>query len=166
MTDINQVTIVGRLTRDPELRDAGEHVVCDIRLASNRVYLSKDGKKCEDPCFVQVSMWNKLGETASNYLEKGKRIGVSGRLSFDQWEDQDGGKRSKHYITATSFQFLDSKGDQDNEEEPRPRKNTREKNNYQKNENGRRSREEKRKPQRSRSKREAVSAYDENDIPF
>jgi single-strand DNA-binding protein len=108
MSDLNSVALVGRLTRDPELRYTPQGVaVCDFTLASNRKYSKRDGEKVEDVLFVDVTAWNRMAEVAAEYLKKGRPVAVSGYLSQDRWEDKESGeKRSKIRIQAHSVQFL------------------------------------------------------------
>ncbi|NOX16571.1 MAG: single-stranded DNA-binding protein [Epsilonproteobacteria bacterium] len=107
----NRVILVGNLTRDPELRympNGG--AVCTIGIATNRKYKKQDGSAGEEVCFVDVTFFARTAEVANQYLKKGSKILVEGRLKLDQWVDQNGGKRSKHSVVADNMQMLDSKG--------------------------------------------------------
>ncbi len=107
----NRVILVGNLTRDPELRympNGG--AVCTIGIATNRKYKKQDGSAGEEVCFVDVTFFGRTAEVANQYLKRGKKILVEGRLKLDQWTDQNGGKRSKHSVVADNMQMLDSKG--------------------------------------------------------
>jgi single-strand DNA-binding protein len=108
MSDLNQVVLVGRLVRDPELRYTPQGApVCEFILASNRRFTKKDGEKVEEVIFVDVVAWNKLAEVSAEYLKKGRSVALSGSLTQDRWEDEaTGQKRSKIRIQANSVQFL------------------------------------------------------------
>jgi len=109
MPDLNEVRLIGRLTRDPELRatPAGASV-CSFGLATNRKYKANDGTLKEDLTFVEVSCWGKVAENVSKYMKKGRLIYIGGRLKFESWDDkQTGQKRNKLSVVAESVQFLD-----------------------------------------------------------
>ena len=105
MADINRVTLVGRLTRDAELRyTPGGLAVCSFGLAINR--RRKQGDEWTDEAnFFDIVLFGRLGEAISRYLTKGKQIGVDGELRHNRWE-QDGQKRSKVEIIANNVQLL------------------------------------------------------------
>ncbi|MEA1983619.1 MAG: single-stranded DNA-binding protein [Campylobacterota bacterium] len=107
----NKVILVGNLTRDIELRysQAGM-AIAKTAIATSRKFTS-NGEKKEEVCFVDVTFFGRSGEVANQYLRKGSKILVEGRLNFEQWVDQNGQKRSKHSVTAETMQMLDSKGD-------------------------------------------------------
>ena len=110
-SDLNRVLLVGRLTRDPELRSTPTgSVVCRFSIASNRSYSNKEGERKEEVGYFDCSAWGKLGEIISKYVVKGRRIGLDGYLRWSQWENQEGKKQSKIEITVDNFQFLDSRG--------------------------------------------------------
>jgi single-strand DNA-binding protein len=110
--DLNRVTLVGRLTRDPELRHtAGGQPVCSIRLAVSSRGRDDSGNWSARANYFDVPVFGRQAETASNYLSKGRRIGVDGRLSWREWEAQDGGKRQSVEVVANDIFFLDSRGD-------------------------------------------------------
>ena len=103
---INQVILMGRLTRDPELRTTPTgKSVCSFSLAVDRAYGQDDAAD-----FFDITAWDKLGELVSQYLSKGRRCLVQGRLSFRSWE-QDGQKRSKVEVIAEDVTFLDGPSD-------------------------------------------------------
>lgn len=106
----NKVIIIGNLTRDVELRylPSGS-ALATIGLASNRRFKKQDGSPGEEVCFVDVKLFGRSAEVANQYLRKGSKILIEGRLTFETWNDQSGAKRSKHTITAESMQMLDSK---------------------------------------------------------
>jgi single-strand DNA-binding protein len=104
---INQVIIMGNLTRDPELRQtpSGQSVV-SFSLALNRSYKDTNDEWQEATDYIDVVAWSKLAEQVSESLNKGNRALVTGRLQTRQWE-QDGVKRSKTEVLATDVTFLD-----------------------------------------------------------
>lgn len=107
MANYNKVIIIGRLTRDPELRFTPQgSSVCDLSIATSRSYKGNDGSQKDEVCFVDVTTWNKQAETAAEYLKKGREVLVEGRLSMSQWETSEGQKRSKLKITAERIVFL------------------------------------------------------------
>lgn len=102
----NQVTLMGNLTRDPELRTTPNgQSVCSFSLALNRSYKGADGNWQEATDFVDVVAWGTLGERVNQYLVKGRPVLVSGRLQSRSWE-QDGQKRSKVEVVANDVTFL------------------------------------------------------------
>jgi len=110
--DINRVTIVGRLTRDPELRHLPSGTpVLQLGVAVNGRQKDDAGNWTDKPNFFDVKVFGNQAETLAQHLAKGRRIGVDGRLDWSSWEAQDGSKRSKVEIVAQSVQFLDSRGD-------------------------------------------------------
>ncbi len=106
----NQVTLMGNLTRDPELRTTpnGQNV-CNFSLALNRSYKGQDGEWKEMTDFVDIVAWGPLGERVAQYLTKGRPALVSGRLQSRSWE-QEGQKRSKVEVVANDVTFLGSPG--------------------------------------------------------
>jgi len=105
MADINHVVLVGRLTRDAELKFiAGGLAVCKFSIAINR--RRKNGDQWEDEVnYFDVVLWGRQGEALSKFLTKGKPVGVEGELRQDRWE-QDGQKRSRVEIVANNIQLL------------------------------------------------------------
>ena len=105
----NKIILVGNLTRDIELRYAqGGAGIASAGLATSRKF-TKDGEKKEEVCFVDITFFGRSAEVANQYLRKGSKILVEGRLKLDQWTDQQGQKRSKHGVIVESMQMLDSK---------------------------------------------------------
>ncbi|MDX6645254.1 MAG: single-strand DNA-binding protein [Baekduia sp.] len=110
--DLNRVTLVGRLTRDPELRHtAGGDAVCTIRLAVSSRARDESGGWGDKSNYFDVTVFGRQAETASTYLSKGRRIGVDGRLSWREWQAQDGNRRQSVEVIANDVFFLDSRGD-------------------------------------------------------
>ncbi|MDQ7043991.1 MAG: single-stranded DNA-binding protein [Sulfurimonas sp.] len=107
----NKLILVGNLTRDIELRyTQSGTAIAKTAIATSRKFTS-NGEKKEEVCFVDVTFFGRSGEVANQYLRKGSKILVEGRLNFEQWVDQNGHKRSKHSVIAETMQMLDSKGD-------------------------------------------------------
>lgn len=112
----NQVTLMGNLTRDPDLRQipSGQSV-CSFSLALNRSFKGSDGNWQEATDYVDVVAWGPLGERVAQYVTKGRPVLVSGRLQSRQWE-QDGQKRNKLEVVASDVTFLGGRGEGGNEE--------------------------------------------------
>jgi single-strand DNA-binding protein len=107
---INQVILMGNLTRDPELRTTpGGQSVCSFSLAVNRSWQGQDGQTQEAVDYFDVTAWSKLGELVNQYLSKGRKCLVMGRLSQRSWE-KDGQKHSKVEVVASDVTFLDGGG--------------------------------------------------------
>ena len=120
--DINAVTIVGRLTRDPELKTLQSgSAVANLSLAVNKTFTKGDlkkngvvkfqsnGNKTEKVSFFEVTIWGKLAEVITQYAKKGNQICVSGSLDQQSWDAPDGTKRTKVIIVGTSVQLLGGK---------------------------------------------------------
>ena len=112
---LNQVTLMGNLTRDPELRQTptGQNVT-SFSLALNRSYKDASGEWQEATDYIDIVCWGPLAERVAQYLSKGRRCLVQGRLQSRSWE-QDGNKRSKVEVLANDVTFLDSRGGGDND---------------------------------------------------
>jgi single-strand DNA-binding protein len=110
----NKIILVGNLTRDIELRYTnGGTALAKTAIATTRKF-STNGEKKEEVCFVDITFFGRSAEVANQYLRKGSKCLVEGRLMFEQWTDQQGQKRSKHSVTVESMQMLDSKSDSQN----------------------------------------------------
>ncbi len=110
----NKVVLVGNLTRDIELRYSQSGMgIAKTAIATSRKFTS-NGEKKEEVMFIDITFFGRSAEIANQYLRKGSKILVEGRLNFDQWVDQNGGKRSKHSVTVETMQMLDSKADAKN----------------------------------------------------
>ena len=107
---VNQVTLMGNLTRDPELRQTPSgQSVCSFSLALNRAYKAQNGEWQEATDYIDCVAWGPLAERVSQYLSKGRRALVQGRLQSRSWE-QEGQKRSKVEVLANDVTFVDSRG--------------------------------------------------------
>jgi len=124
MMNYNKILLMGNLTRDPQLSYLpSQTAVVEFGLAVNRNWRGKDGEDKTSVCFVDCRAFGKQGETINKYLQKGDPIFIEGRLEFDSWTAQDGGKRSKHRVTVVGFQFLGSRNKADDieqEQQPTP----------------------------------------------
>ena len=110
----NKIILVGNLTRDIELRYTnGGTALAKTAIATTRKFTA-NGEKKEEVCFVDITFFGRSAEIANQYLRKGSKCLVEGRLMFEQWTDQAGQKRSKHSVTVESMQMLDSKADSQN----------------------------------------------------
>lgn len=107
--DLNKVMIIGRLTRDPELRTTpGGASVCQLGLATNYVYTNQQtGQKVEQVEYHNIVLWRKLAEIAAQYLKKGRRVYIEGRLQTRSWDGQDGSKKNRTEIVADNMIMLD-----------------------------------------------------------
>ena len=105
---LNRVTIIGRLTRDPELRSTPSGTsVCALRIACNSSRKDADGVYAERPNYFDVSVFGAPAENVAQYMRKGSRVAVDGRLEWREW-DSSGEKRQAVSIVADWVQFLDS----------------------------------------------------------
>lgn len=110
MPNLNKVMLMGNLTRDPQLSYLpSQTAVCEISIAINRRWMGQDGQQKEEVTFVECSMFGKRGEVLAKYLKKGQPIFVEGRLKLDQWEAQDGTKRSKLRVVLENFEFISAR---------------------------------------------------------
>ena len=110
----NKVILVGNLTRDIELRYSQAGMgIAKTAIATSRKFTS-NGEKKEEVCFIDITFFGRSAEIANQYLRKGSKILVEGRLNFEQWVDQNGQKRSKHSVTVENMQMLDSRADAQN----------------------------------------------------
>lgn len=107
--DLNKVMIIGRLTRDPELRTTPNGAsVCQLSLATNYVYTNQQSnQKVEQVEYHNVVVWRKLAEIANQYLKKGRRVYIEGRLQTRSWDGQDGKKNYRTEIIADNMIMLD-----------------------------------------------------------
>jgi len=107
----NKVVLVGNLTRDIELRYAQSgSAIANTAIATSRKF-TQNGERKEEVCFIDITFFGRSAEVANQYLRRGSKILVEGRLKFDQWVAQDGSKRSKHSVIVETMQMMDSKAD-------------------------------------------------------
>lgn len=108
---INRVVLVGRLTRDPELRALPSGVnVCGLRIACSSSRKDAEGDYREKPNFFDISVYGGPAESVSRYMRKGSRVAIDGRLEWREWETSEQQKRQAVSIVADTVQFLDSPG--------------------------------------------------------
>ncbi len=121
MNSMNQVILIGNLTRDPELRKIPSgKAVADLGLAVNDGYKDKDGKAVERTVFVDVVTWDRQAETCAEFLKKGAPVAVEGKLQLDQWQTDSGEKRNKLRVRAQRVHFLGRPAKSKAEAEPKP----------------------------------------------
>ncbi len=109
MSDLNKAMIIGRLTRDPESRNIPTgQLVSNFSVATNRTWRDKSGAKQEKVEFHNIVAFGKLAEICKQYLNKGKKVFIEGRLQTSSWDDQNGQKKYKTEIIAENMQMLDS----------------------------------------------------------
>ena len=104
---MNKVILIGRLTRDPELRyTANNKAVCDFTIATNRP-TNRDGERVAD--FINCRVWNKTAENLVKYQTKGNLIAVIGRMQVDKYQDKDGKNRNYTYVLVEDLEYLERK---------------------------------------------------------
>lgn len=108
---LNKVQLIGNLTRDPELRyTPNGNAVVTFSLATNRYWTTDSGEKREEVDFHRIVAWNKLAELCSQFLVKGRKVYVEGRLSTRSWTAQDGQQKSTTEVVIDDMILLDNKG--------------------------------------------------------
>ncbi|BCZ18400.1 single-stranded DNA-binding protein [Helicobacter sp. NHP19-012] len=106
----NKITLVGHFTRDVEVRHLSSgSVVGSGGIATNHTYKKQDGSKEQETCFVDLTFFGRTAEIAQQYLHKGSKVLIEGRLKFESWTDNAGNKRSKHVVVVENLVMLDSK---------------------------------------------------------
>jgi single-strand DNA-binding protein len=111
---INRVVLVGRLTRDPELRPLPSGLkVCSLRIACNSARRDTDGEFHDKPNYFDVSVFGASAKNVNHYTRKGSRVAVDGRLEWREWETQEEQKRQAVSVVADTVLFLDSPGGRD-----------------------------------------------------
>ena len=108
----NKVIMIGNLTRDIELKylPSGS-AIANGAIATSHKYKMQNGEQKEEVCFLDFSIFGKGGEIFNQYVRKGSKVMLEGRLVFQQWKAQDGTNRSRHALSVTEFKFLDGKSD-------------------------------------------------------
>ncbi|MDO7253065.1 single-stranded DNA-binding protein [Helicobacter cappadocius] len=111
----NKVIMIGNLTRNIDLKylPSSGMALAVMGLASNRRFKKQDGSQGEEVCFIDVKLFGRAAEVANQYLRKGSKVLIEGRLHLETWSDQNGDKKSKHIIMAESMKMLDGKSDSD-----------------------------------------------------
>lgn len=109
---LNRAMVIGNLTRDPETRQTTSgQSVCSFGVATNRTWKNQQGEKQEQVEYHNIVAWGKLGEICGQYLVKGKKVYIDGRLQTRDWEGQDGVKRYKTEIVADNMIMLSKGGE-------------------------------------------------------
>ncbi len=108
----NKVIMIGNLTRDIELKylPSGS-AIAKSAIATSHKYKMQDGTQKEEVCFLDFTVFGKAGEVLNQYVRKGSKVMLEGRLIFEQWQDQNGQNRNRHTLRVEEFKFLDSKAD-------------------------------------------------------
>jgi len=108
----NKVILAGNLTRDIELRFAGNNLaVAKTAIATSKKSRGQDGQQKEEVMFIDITAFGRTAEVMNQYLKKGSKVLLEGRLVFEQWTAQDGSNRSKHALRVDTMKMLDSKSD-------------------------------------------------------
>lgn len=108
----NRVILIGNLTRDIELKYLPNgSCIANCAIATSHKYKTQNGEQKEEVCFLDFSIFGKGGEIFNQYVRKGSKVMLEGRLVFQQWKAQDGSNRSKHVLNVSDFKFLDKKDD-------------------------------------------------------
>ncbi len=108
----NKVIMIGNLTRDIELKylPSGS-AIAKGAIATSHKFKAQDGSSKEEVCFLDFTVFGKGGEILNQYVRKGSKVMLEGRLIFEQWQDQNGQNRNRHTLRVEEFKFLDSKAD-------------------------------------------------------
>ena len=114
---MNKVVLIGNLTRDIELRyTQSGYCVGNAGIAVTRKFKNAQGETIEETCFIDLKFFGRTAEVANQYLRKGSKLAVEGRLKLEQWQDQSGQNRSKHVVEVESLEMLGSnQGGQSNQ---------------------------------------------------
>lgn len=104
----NRVVLVGNLTRDIEMRYAPSGTAIGATGIAVTRKMTVNGEKREETCFVDITFWGRTAEVANQYLSKGSKVLVEGRLKYEQWDDANGQKRSKHIVSVENMEMLGS----------------------------------------------------------
>lgn len=113
---MNSCTFIGRLTRDPEVKELTNSTVANFGIALNRKFKNSGGEWVEEVTFIEVEAWGKQAEIIGQYLTKGSKIAINASVKQDTWDDKDGNKRSKLKFRVNEFEFVDSKPTDDGTE--------------------------------------------------
>ncbi len=117
MKNFNLVVMEGRLVADPEIRyTQNGTALCSFSIANNNSYYRGDELQ-EEVCFIDVTVWSKLAQHCCEYLKKGRRVLLNGRLKQDRWQDTEGGSHSKIGLVCYGVRFLDRHNEEEEEEE-------------------------------------------------
>ena len=118
MPGFNQVVLMGKLVRDPELKYVNSFPLCTMRLYVPRFYKNKDGEQKNDSLFIDVIIWRRMAEICSQALAKNSEIMVAGRLQMNEWTGRDGKKRVTYQVQSERIQFLRRKETEPSDDAP------------------------------------------------
>jgi single-strand DNA-binding protein len=153
---LNRVQLIGNLTRDPELRyTPNGTAVCSFGIATNRSWTTDSGEKKEDSEFHKIVAWNKLAELCSQFLVKGRKVYVEGRLSTRSWNAQDGTPRTSTEIVISDMILLDSKRPEGETGDKIPSHNTEEEE----------SKKDRKAPKKEKKEEEEAPPVDSEEVP-
>ncbi len=158
---LNRAQLIGNLTRDPELRyTPSGTAVCSFSIATNRNWTLESGEKKEEVEFHRIVAWNKLAEICSQFLTKGKKVYVEGRLTTRSWTAQDGAQKQSTEIIINDMILLDSRrdGEETVKSEPKEEKSTKS--------TKKEAKEEAPKEEESQESPHAAEDIAADDIPF
>lgn len=120
---LNKIMTIGRLVRDPEVRDIGGNTCLNFTIASDSRNKGEDGKPIAN--FYNCSAWGKMGQTIGKYMKKGGKIAIVGDLGIRQYKDNNGNDRTAVTITVSDFEFLSSGSQSDNAQTAQPARQNR-----------------------------------------
>ena len=106
MAGFNQIVIMGKLVREPELKYVNGMPLCTMRVVVPRFYKTKEGDQKSDSLFINVTVWRRMGEICNQVLAKGSQVMVSGRLQMNEWVGRDERKRVDYQIVSERIQFI------------------------------------------------------------
>ena len=112
MANVNKVILIGRITRDIEVRSTPKGTaVAELGMATNRFRQDESGQRIEETTYVDVTLWGKQAELAGQYLAKGREVYIEGRLQLDTWQEKTSGQnRSKLRVVGETMQFIGGQG--------------------------------------------------------
>lgn len=118
---MNKVILIGNLSKDIELKYLPNgSAIATTSIATTEKFKKQDGSIGENVLFIDLTFFGKSAETANKYLQKGSKVGISGKLKLDQWTDQQGVKRSKHSVTVESMEMLTPKSGEQRPQQSAP----------------------------------------------
>jgi single-strand DNA-binding protein len=115
---INRVLLIGNLTGDPELIEAGKSKIVNASLANHQFFENGQEERQEVTTFVEIKIWGSSAENFAKFARRGQEILVEGSLRQDRWEDDQGNKRTKLYLNVMSWQFSQRKNDESGAKAP------------------------------------------------
>jgi single-strand DNA-binding protein len=115
---INRVLLIGNLTGDPELIEAGKSKIVNASLANHQFFENGQEERQEVTTFVEIKIWGSSAENFAKFARRGQEILVEGSLRQDRWEDDQGSKRTKLYLNVMSWQFAQRKNEESGTKAP------------------------------------------------